>query len=484
MLASLTSAPSVFSPRRDLPAAQARAGRVLNAMIKTGAVKPEQVIQAKAHPASITDRSSADARNYFLDTAADEARRLTNGATGDLTIATTMDPAMQDAGRRAVAGVLDKDGRARGASQGALVAMTTDGAVRAIIGGRDYADSSFNRVTQAHRQPGSSFKPMVYLTAIESGMTPWTTRNDEPITIKGWSPDNYEGEHRGEVTLKDALALSINTVAVALGQEVGIQSVVAVARRLGITSPLEPNASLALGTSEVTPIELTSVYADFASGGMKVEPYTVTEVRGAGGNVLYQRTPATPSRVIRDEDIQAMNTMMMGVVQYGTGRAADLPGRDVAGKTGTTQDWHDAWFVGYTADLVTGVWVGNDDSKPMKKVTGGVLPAQIWNRFMTVAVKNMPVKPLPQATQPALFSAADDQSGNFTDRRESWRDENTWPNERDRQQEDRRAVREDRHRGLLDWLFGSSDPEPEDDQGPPPRPLRDEDTRSYPDYRR
>jgi len=401
MLAALTRAPSAFSPRRDLAAAQQRAGDVLDTMVDLGAINKKQAALARAHPATVIDQTDDLARNYFLDAAADQVKQLAPLAQGDLTIFTTLDPVLEQAARTQIATMLARRGRAVRAGQAALVSMTTDGAVRALIGGRDYSESAFNRVTHAHRQPGSAFKAFVYLAALEHGLTPATVRVDQPITIKDankvWSPDNYGDEHFGPVTLEQAFAHSINTIAVQLGQEVGIPSVINVAQRLGIKSKLDPYASLALGTSDVTPLELTGAYASFATLGIRVTPYMVNEIRSSDGHSLYQRKPTEPVRVFSEDNALAMNDLMYQVVQMGTGRAAALPGRDVAGKTGTSAEFRDAWFIGFSPQLVTGVWVGNDDYTPMNKVVGGSLPAQIWNGFMQVALRNTPPTPLPRA---------------------------------------------------------------------------------------
>jgi penicillin-binding protein 1A len=398
MLATLTTAPSVFSPRRDLAAAQERASHVLDEMVKTHAITRAQAEEAKAHPAVITDRALQDARNFFLDTAADEATRLAsvNGQSpsGDLVVRTTLNTHLQDVARRSLNRVLAKEGRRAHAHEGAVIVMKPDGAIQALVGGRDYDESVFNRATQAKRQPGSAFKPFVYLTAVENGISPWETRTDGDVDINGWQPTNYGGRSYGTITLASALAHSVNTITASLGQEVGISSVIETAQRLGIKSPLEPNASLALGTSEVTPLELTTAYACFANGGLKVQPYMVTEVRDLGGHLLYQRTQEQPQRVIADHVNRDMVAMLYGVVTEGTGRAAAISGHEAAGKTGTTQDYRDAWFVGFTADYVTSVWVGNDNNKPMRNVTGGSIPAEIWKAVMTSAEDGLPAKPL------------------------------------------------------------------------------------------
>jgi penicillin-binding protein 1A len=423
MLATLTSAPSVFSPRRDLARAQERANLVLSAMVDIGAITREQAAEASAHPATVSSRIAVDARNFYFDAAADEARRVAtiNGEppNADLIVHTNFEPKIQDAARRAVAHKLDDWGHKLHIGEAAVVVMKPDGAVTALLGGRDYDESTFNRAMQAHRQPGSAFKPFVYLAAIENGMSPWDVRDDGPVDIDGWTPTNYGGRSYGTVTLADALAHSINTVTAGLAQEVGITNVMEAAQRLGITSPLQANASLALGTSEVTPFELTSAYGAFASGGLKVTPYFVTEVDDTGGHILYKRVAPQPQRVIAEHVDRDMLAMLANVVAVGTGRAAAIPGHDTAGKTGTTQDYHDAWFVGFTADYVAGVWLGNDDSAPMKNVTGGSVPAAIWASIMTVAEKDLPNTPLQKSTPQApgdsengaVMANSDDETG-------------------------------------------------------------------------
>ncbi|MFN5405402.1 transglycosylase domain-containing protein, partial [Bradyrhizobium sp.] len=282
-------------------------------------------------------------------------------------------------------------------SQGALVAMTPDGAVRAMVGGRNYADSQFNRAVTAKRQPGSAFKPFVYLTAIEQGLTPDTVRQDAPLDLKGWKPENYSREYFGPVTLTQALAMSLNTVAVRVGLEVGPKNVVRTAHRLGIASKLDPNPSIALGTSEVSMIELVGAYAPFANGGVGVSPHVVTRIKTLDGKLLYMRQSEPPAQVIEPRNAAMMNQMMQETLISGTAKKAEIPGWVAAGKTGTSQDFRDAWFIGYTARLVTGVWLGNDDNSPTKKATGGGLPVEVWTRFMRAAHQGVPVAALPNA---------------------------------------------------------------------------------------
>ncbi len=266
-----------------------------------------------------------------------------------------------------------------------------------MVGGRNYSESQYNRAVTAKRQPGSSFKPFVYLTAVEAGLTPDTIRTDAPLDIKGWKPENYTHEYFGSVTLTQALAMSLNTVAVRLGVEVGAKNVVRTAHRLGISSKLEPNVSIALGTSEVSVLELVGAYAPFANGGYAVSPHVVTRIKTSSGKLLYDRPTDPPNQVIEPRYDAMMNAMMRETLISGTARKAEIPGWTAAGKTGTSQDYRDAWFIGYTAKLVTGVWLGNDDNSPTKKATGGGLPVEVWSRFMKAAHQGVPVAAIPNS---------------------------------------------------------------------------------------
>jgi penicillin-binding protein 1A len=462
MLATLTRAPSVFSPRRDLLRAQQRASLVLDSMVDNGAITEEQAAEARAHPAVIVDRTTSNARNYYLDTAADEALKLAtiNGQppASDLVVYTTMEPAIQEAARLAAVNTITKYKKRTRASEAAVVVMKPDGAVSALLGGVDYRESVFNRATQANRQPGSAFKPFVYLAALEAGISPWETRDDEPVDIAGYTPTNFGGKYFGTVTLADALAHSVNTIAVTLAQEVGIRNVIAVARRVGIHSPMQANASLALGTAEVTPLELTAAYAVFANGGYRVQPYMVTRI-DIGGRPVYTRAAPQPQRVLDHEVVQDLNAMMYGVVIGGTGGNASLKGREAAGKTGTTQDSKDAWFVGYTTDYVAAAWIGNDDAKPTRNVTGGTLPAYIWRDTMLAAEKGLPFKPLDKSEKPPeadLLMASDVIWGGP--------DEESLARAPDLPEEPVEEQPRRRRGGLLGWLFGDD----ADDQPPPP----------------
>ncbi len=405
MLAALTRAPSAFSPRRDLAAAQQRAGRVLAAMVETGAVTPEQAAVARARPATVLARRP-DSRSYFLDVVAERALQITSdadAASGGLIVHTTLNPGLQKVAELAAAEAVRKSGRKLGFGQVAVAVLKPDGAVSAMVGGVDYRASVFNRVTQARRQPGSAFKPFVYLAALQAGISPWAWREDRPVNIAGYQPANYRDASYGPMRLTDALARSVNTVTVNLAQEVGLDRVLAAARRVGITSPLQANASLALGTNEVTPLELTAAYGAIANGGTPVSPYLITRIEAAAtGALLYRREPDRRQPVIADSVRRDLVAMLYNVVSKGTGTAARLGVREAAGKTGTTQDYRDGWFVGFTADHVAGVWVGNDDNTAMRGVTGGSVPAQIWKKVLTAAEAGMPAKPLDRSPVPAF----------------------------------------------------------------------------------
>jgi penicillin-binding protein 1A len=321
--------------------------------------------------------------------------------TRALTLITTLDYTMQKAADDPAETSLVRYGGKRKIGQAALVALDpASGAVRAMVGGRSYSESPFNRAVQAMRQPGSAFKPIVYLTAMEQGMTPDTVMRDSPIVFGDWQPQNYGGHYVGPVTLRNALAMSINTVAVKVSERAGRFRVIDLAHKLGIRSELTPTPSVALGTSELTLLELTDAYAVFANGGAAVKPYGILEIRDGTGHVLYRQPATRPVAVADSWAVGAVNDMLAGVLRYGTGTAARLADRPAAGKTGTSQSWRDAWFVGYVPQLVAGVWMGNDDNKPMARVTGGTVPAQTWKAFMAKALAGQPARALPAAGPP------------------------------------------------------------------------------------
>ncbi|GLK81277.1 transglycosylase domain-containing protein [Methylopila turkensis] len=401
-LAGLVKAPSRLSPTRDPDGARARADLVLSSMADEGYIGRDEANRAfKLHPPAPAPKPEG-AVGYAADWVMEQLDGLVGLYDEDLTVQTTIDPALQTEAERDVSEAIAKRGGALKVTQGALVSLAPDGAVRALVGGRSYADSQFNRAVSAKRQPGSAFKPFVYLTALELGLTPDAVRVDAPLKIKGWTPENYSRRYGGPMTLTDALAHSVNTVAVRLGVEVGPVNVVRTAERMGISSQLAPNPSVALGTSEVTPLELAAAYAPFANGGMAAKPYIVTRVTTGDGEVLFNRRPDAPNEVVDIERVGMMNAMLSETIRSGTAKGAVLPGWPAAGKTGTSQDFRDAWFVGYTSHLVTAVWLGNDDNSPTKKASGAGLPVQIWSRFMTAAHRSAAVAALPGDWSPQV----------------------------------------------------------------------------------
>ena len=395
MLAGLVKSPSRLAPNRNPDGAERRAHTVLSAMADAGFITEAQAKATIASPAYAVKPTGAGTINYVADWIVDVLDDLVGQVEQNIVVETSIDPKLQSVAEAAVIDELAAKSVKFNVTQGALVAMTPQGAVRALVGGRNYTDSQFNRAVTAKRQPGSAFKPFVFLTAIESGLTPDTVRQDSPINIKGWTPENYTKEYFGPVTLTQALAMSLNTVAVRLGLEVGAKNVVRTAHRLGIASKLEPNASLALGTSEVTLLELVGAYAPFANGGRSATPHVVERIRTAEGKTLYKRPAELFGQVVDARAVGMMNAMMQETLLSGTARKGEIPGWQAAGKTGTSQDFRDAWFVGYTTNLVTGVWLGNDDNSPTKKATGGGLPVEVWTRFMRIAHQGVPVAALP-----------------------------------------------------------------------------------------
>ncbi len=349
--------------------------------------------------------------NYAADWIVDVLDDFIGAVETDIIVSTTIDPAIQRMGEQALVSELDAKGPKQDVTQGALVAMAPDGAIKAMVGGRNYTESQFNRAVAAKRQPGSAFKPFVYLTALDRGYTPESPILDAPINIKGWKPENYSREYFGEVPMQKALAMSLNTPVVRVIQEMGPRSVVRTAQRLGISSPLQALPSLALGTSEVTPLEMTGAYAAFANGGTAIIPHAILQVKTTAGKVIYTRQNRDLGRAMTLEQAGQMNQMLRETLVSGTAKKAELPGWPAAGKTGTTQDHRDAWFVGYTGHLVTTVWVGNDDGDEMKKVTGSGLPAEIWQKFMKESHASVPVAGLPGLSWRATASAGQPSTG-------------------------------------------------------------------------
>ncbi|MBC9878823.1 penicillin-binding protein 1A [Bradyrhizobium sp. INPA01-394B] len=395
MLAGLVKSPSRLAPNRNPEGAEARAQVVLAAMADAKFITEAQAQASIGHPSYNVKPVGAGTVNYVADWIGEVLDDLVGQIDDSIKVETTIDPKLQAVAEAAIIDELAAKSGKFNVSQGALVAMTPDGAVRAMVGGRNYSESQYNRAVTAKRQPGSSFKPFVYLTAMEQGLTPDTVRQDAPIEVKGWRPENYTHEYFGPVTLTQALAMSLNTVAIRLGLEVGPKNVVRTAHRLGISSKLEPNASIALGTSEVSVVELVGAYAPFANGGFAATPHVVTRIRTLEGKLLYMRQGDEHNQVIEPRYVGMMNSMMRETLISGTAKKAEIPGWQAAGKTGTSQDYRDAWFIGYTSNLVTGVWLGNDDNSPTKKATGGGLPVEVWTRFMRAAHEGVQVAALP-----------------------------------------------------------------------------------------
>jgi penicillin-binding protein 1A len=395
VLGGLVQAPSRLAPNRNPEGAAERAALVISAMVRDGAIKDQDAKVALASPAKSRRMAGAGSANYAADWIVDVLDDYVGAIETDIIVSTSIDPAIQRMAEQALVAELDAKGGKLDVGQGAVVAMSPDGAIRAMVGGRNYTESQFNRAVAAKRQPGSAFKPFVYLTSLNRGYTPDSPLLDGPINIKGWKPENYTREYFGEVPMQKALAMSLNTPVVRLIQEVGARSVVRTAQALGVSSPLQALPSLALGTSEVTPLEMTAAYAAFANGGTAVIPHAILQVKTTSGKVIYTRTNRDLGRAMTTEQAGQMNQMLRETLVSGTARKAELPGWPAAGKTGTTQDHRDAWFVGYTGHLVTGVWVGNDDGEEMKKVTGSGLPAEIWQRFMRESHVSVPVAALP-----------------------------------------------------------------------------------------
>ncbi|MBL6927888.1 MAG: PBP1A family penicillin-binding protein [Rhodospirillales bacterium] len=393
MLAGLLKAPSRYNPVSDPKKARRRAELVLLNMRDAGYLNAEDVRHAKNgvyRPA----RRTGGASRYFADWVLERVSGYASPANRDLIVTTTLDPILQRHAETQIETALAGAGKKKRISQAALVAMSPDGAVRAMVGGRNYAKSQFNRATQARRQPGSAFKPLVYLAGLEAGLNPQSVLSDAPVSIDGWKPKNFDGKFAGDMTLADALARSVNTVAVRVAQKAGYASVIDVARRLGVTSDLQPTPAIALGVGGTTLTELTAAYAVFANGGDGVWPFGIEEIRDSANNVIYRRQGSGPGRVVEPAPAAAMNRMLARVIAEGTGRKAQI-GRPAAGKTGTSQNHRDAWFVGFTAHLVTGIWMGNDDERATRKVTGGGLPAKTWGAYMTAAHKGVASQPLP-----------------------------------------------------------------------------------------
>ncbi len=395
ILAGVLQAPSRLSPDTHPEAAAGRARVVLTAMAEEGYISDAEAQAAAIDPNKRIRTRIAGAEYYVADWVEQLMRSYVGEINEDVVVQTSIDWDLQKQAEFVVREMIASQGEARSFSQGAVVAMEPDGTIRALVGGTDYSASQYNRAVTARRQMGSAFKPIVYLTALEAGFTPDAIVDDSPFTFEGWAPENFNGEFHGPVTLRDGLANSLNVVAAKLAIQVGPQNVVNTAYRLGISSQLQPVPSIALGTAEISLLDLTQAYAPFANGGIGVISHVINRIETVDGRVLYESIPAGPGRVVSEQNVAQINDMLSYAVATGTGRAAHVGDWPIAGKTGTTQDFRDAVFVGYTARMITGVWLGNDDNTPMDSVGGGSLPVQVWSEFMQKAHEGYAATALP-----------------------------------------------------------------------------------------
>ena len=385
IIAGLVKAPSSYSPSADVEAARDRSHVVLETMARNGFITPETAASVNPATIRIQQTTSNNSVRYFTDWALPQLDTLIDQTNDPIDVWTTLDPGMQAAADKAIRA------NAPDGAQGALVAIDRDGAVRAMVGGKDYVSSIYNRATQAERQPGSAFKLFVYLTALESGMKPTDTIVDEPVTIDGWTPRNAERENLGPVSLREAFSRSINTVSAKIGAQVGFSTIADMARRFGITTQISTYPSMVLGSSDVRLIEMTRAFASIENKGVALTPYGIRRVVTADGRMLYNHD-ADEQRVLVAPWVAAeMTDLLQSAVLSGTGRAAQI-GRPVAGKTGTTTSNKDGWFIGFSSGLTTGVWMGRDDAKPVGGLQGGTAPARAFHDFMSVAVANRPVE--------------------------------------------------------------------------------------------
>ncbi|PTE09404.1 transglycosylase domain-containing protein [Mesorhizobium helmanticense] len=403
MLAGLFKAPTKYAPHINLPAARARANVVLSNLVDAGFMSEGQVLQARLHPAEIVDRGEQKSPDYYLDWAFDEVKKIAKPGQHSLVAHTTFDANIQKAAEESMEFHLRQFGKEYNVTEGAMVVIETNGAVRAIVGGRDYGASQFNRATRALRQTGSSFKPYVYATAMEHGFTPNSVVSGGPISWGGWSPHNYNGGSAGNVTLMTAIAKSINTVPVRLAKDhLGIKPIKAMAEAMGVESPLESHKTMVLGTSGMTVMDQATGYSVFAQNGFVGSRHGISQLVTRTGEVVYDfaKDAPPPHRVLSEQALKYMNTMLAAVPVMGTARRAALPNIVSAGKTGTTQAYRDAWYVGFTGNYTAAVWMGNDDFSPTRNMTGGSLPAMVWQRLMVYAHQNIDLKPIPGLEHP------------------------------------------------------------------------------------
>ncbi|WP_372785827.1 transglycosylase domain-containing protein [Phenylobacterium sp.] len=400
-LAGILKSPTHYDPADQPEKSAERTKLVLAAMVESGAISAAERDRALAATPKVWKTAPTAPAQYFVDWLDGQTRQAVGAVRQDLIVETTLDLPTEIAAGDAAKAVSIRFAK-QGVSQAAVVTLDGSGRVRAMVGGVDYAKAPYNRAVDAHRQAGSAWKPFVYLTAMEAGRTPDVQVVDEPVTINGWSPRNFEPEFLGPITLEQALAHSINTVAARLADEVGRENVAATARRLGIVSTVNTDPAMALGTTLVSPLEMAQAYDAFGNGGYRVAAYGIERIRTAGGQVLFQRRAPAPAQAILNPPLGEMQRMMRTVMASGTGTHAAIPGYDLAGKTGTTSDYKDAWFCGYTGGLVTVVWTGRDDATPMKRITGATAPSEIWRSYMVQALKRLPNGPIPPGPPPPL----------------------------------------------------------------------------------
>ncbi|MBA4226739.1 MAG: penicillin-binding protein 1A [Hyphomonas sp.] len=416
LLAALPKAPSKLNLRDNLEGAKSRQLYVLKEMESERYISRQEAAAAREAPINIIAAPRYDPQlGYALDIAAERLKTLLPRVPGDAVVQLTIDPKIQQKTQTLLSERMTKDGKAVAASQVSALILDRNGAVVALTGGVDYAASPFNRVTQSRRQPGSSFKPFVYALALEDGYSPYDVFNDRPISIGKWQPVNYSGEYHGPMTLSEALARSTNTVAAELGNETNPERIAALAKRFGIASEMKPFPSIALGSQEVSLWELVRAYGVFQSGGYRMEPYLIARVTDSRGQVYFEHPVSERERVYPEDLAAEMNAMMMRVItaSFGTGGRARIPNWTVAGKTGTSQESRDAWFVGFTAAYIGGVWVGNDDDSPMRRVTGGGLPAELWADIMKVAHEGKKPEALFGANRAVVLDPAAEQRITF-----------------------------------------------------------------------
>ena len=395
MLAAVLKSPTNYNPADNPEKSAQRTSLVLDAMVDTGAITAGERTKALGQAPKVWKTAPTAPAQYFIDWVDNETRAAIGPTTKqDLVVETTLDLPSEIAAGEAIKATTTKFAK-QGVQQAAVVSIDGSGRVRTLVGGTDYAKAPFNRAVDAHRQAGSAWKPFVYTTAMEAGRTPDLMVVDEPVTINGWSPRNFEPEFMGQITMETALAHSINTVAARLADEVGRDNVAAVAHRMGIVSQVNTDPAMALGTTLVTPLEMAQAYDTFGNGGYRIAAYGIERIRTSGGQVLFQHKAQPAPQAVQNPPLGEMQRMMRTVMAVGTGTHANITGYDLAGKTGTTSDYKDAWFCGYTGGITTVVWTGRDDAKPMVRITGATAPSEIWRSYMIAALKRLPNGPIP-----------------------------------------------------------------------------------------